>query len=60
MLWEAQELIHVRQGMDSNRDAVEQRVITVSSLLVAVEKALGDWEGRDAPDETEAMKEFEM
>jgi hypothetical protein len=46
--------------MDANKDAVVQHLITVSALLNTVEKALGDWEGRDTRDETDAMKAFEM
>ncbi|KAH6909621.1 hypothetical protein BKA70DRAFT_204331 [Coprinopsis sp. MPI-PUGE-AT-0042] len=55
----AKTVLELKEGMDDNRDAVEQHLITISSLLVTVEAALSDWASGDAVEETKAMDEFQ-
>ncbi|KAH6900873.1 hypothetical protein BKA70DRAFT_1406211, partial [Coprinopsis sp. MPI-PUGE-AT-0042] len=55
----AKSVLELKEGMDDNRDAVEQHLITISGLLVTVEAALSDWASGDAVEETKAMDEFQ-
>ena len=45
--------------MDENKEAVERTYGGIASLLLTVERALKDWEGRDAPKDKEPIEEFE-
>ncbi|KAH6900934.1 hypothetical protein BKA70DRAFT_731649 [Coprinopsis sp. MPI-PUGE-AT-0042] len=49
-----------KEGMNDNRDAVEQHLIAISRLLVTVEAALNDWASGDASEETKAMDAFQQ
>ncbi|KAH6885051.1 hypothetical protein BKA70DRAFT_1410636, partial [Coprinopsis sp. MPI-PUGE-AT-0042] len=50
----------LKEGMNDNRDAVEQHLIAISRLLVTVEAALNDWASGDASEETKAMDAFQQ
>ncbi|KAH6893851.1 hypothetical protein BKA70DRAFT_815076 [Coprinopsis sp. MPI-PUGE-AT-0042] len=51
-------VVQLKEGMDDNKDAVEQHIITTSRLLLTVEAALHGWTGGKAPEEMEAMEMF--
>ncbi|KAH6904926.1 hypothetical protein BKA70DRAFT_1226135 [Coprinopsis sp. MPI-PUGE-AT-0042] len=55
----AKTVLELKAGMDDNKDAVEQHMVTISRLLLTVEAAQIDWTGVDASEEKQAMDLFQ-
>ncbi|KAH6893834.1 hypothetical protein BKA70DRAFT_814636 [Coprinopsis sp. MPI-PUGE-AT-0042] len=55
----AKTVLELKEGMDDNRDAVEQHMVTISRLLLTVEAAQIDWTGVDASEEKQAIDMFQ-
>ncbi|KAH6867764.1 hypothetical protein BKA70DRAFT_1414440 [Coprinopsis sp. MPI-PUGE-AT-0042] len=53
----AKAVVELKEGMDDNLHAVEQRIVTISELLGTVEKALQET-GTDSSEEKSAIEEF--